>query len=83
MVEFSGLPAGAHSRRVQRVAQDETPSTLHPHQRERERERIWRLRPVQGDFNSTTDRHLFFRDDGRGASEAWQNSTRHTIGDSS
>ena len=40
-----------------------TPATSSPPPRRR-----WRLRPVQGDFNSTTDRHRFLRDDGRGAS---------------
>ena len=36
----------------------------------------WRLRPVQGDFNSTTDRHRFINDDG--ASAQSRNFTRHT-----
>ena len=36
----------------------------------------WRFRPVQGDFNSTTDRHRFINDDG--ASAQSRSSTRHT-----
>lgn len=42
--------------------------------------RRWRFRPVQGDLNATNDRHRFFRDDGRGASEQSRNSTRRTTG---
>ena len=56
---------------------------LSERERERERSRAWRFRPVQGDFNATTDRHRFFRDDGLGASEQLRNSTRRTTGASS
>ncbi|MXZ98106.1 MAG: hypothetical protein F4076_02270 [Acidimicrobiaceae bacterium] len=45
--------------------------------------RRWRFRPVQGDLNATTDRHRFFRDDGRGASEQSRSYTRPTTGASS
>jgi len=51
-----------------------------PSERESERSRAWRFRPVQGDFNATTDRHRFFRDDGRGASEQSRSYTRPTTG---
>lgn len=48
---------------------------------ERERSpRAWRFRPVQGDLNATNDRHRFFRDDGRGASEQSRSFTRPTTG---
>ena len=53
----------------------------HPHlSLERERETDWRIRPVQGDLNSTNDRHRFLRDDGRGAFAQSQNFIRHTTG---
>lgn len=45
--------------------------------------RSWRFRPVQGDFNATTDRHRFLRDDGHGASEQLPSFTRPTTGRSS
>lgn len=45
--------------------------------------RGWKFRPIQGDYNATTDRHRFLRDDGRGASEQWQNSTQPTTDNTS
>jgi len=40
----------------------------------------WRLRPIQGDLNATTDRWRFANDDGHGASAQSQSSTQHTTG---
>ncbi len=45
------------------------------------RVRSWRFRPVQGDFNATTDRHRFINDDGVSARS--QSFTPPTTGTSS
>ncbi|MDE0161262.1 MAG: hypothetical protein OXL98_05935, partial [Acidimicrobiaceae bacterium] len=83
-----GLPAAL--RPAVTIALDPILQPNHPTDRPTDRPtekggfyRSWRFRPVQGDFNATTDRHRFFRDDGRGASEQSRNSTRRTTGASS